>query len=192
MKLKTVLQALHQRATHQDQALLQDLRLGEERAVAVWYQRYHPVLKTYFQNKIEHSEDIEELIQQTFMHCLKHLPLFRGESSIKTWMIKIAQHEVADFYRKKYAKKALKSLPLHDLLFVDSPHDAHETAVIVKKVLSQLSDQYRELLLLKYVDNKTVKEIALEINKTIKSVESDLFRARKEFQALYKVALYAA
>lgn len=173
-----------------DHALLSDLKLGEEKAVEVWYQRFRPMVKKYLLTKLDQKSDVEELTQQTFLHCLKHLPLFRGESSIKTWMLRIAQHEVADFYRKKYAKKALTILPLHEVLLTAEISDAHETSVLVKKVLAELSQHYRELLLLKYVDNKTVKEIAELIGKSIKSVESDLFRARREFQRLYELAYY--
>lgn len=191
MRLPSILQALQKKVTKVDQALLQDLKLGEQRAVDIWYQKYWPVVERSIAQKVESAHDVEELTQQTFLHCLKHLPLFRGESSIKTWMLRIAHHEVADYYRKKYAKKALQALPLHEILLAEPVSDAHETAVLVKQVLGQLSTQYRELLLLKYVDNKTVKEIAYLVGKSVKSVESDLFRARREFQELYSSALYA-
>jgi len=63
--------------------------------------------------------------------------------------------------------------------------DSHEISERVKQVIADLSEEYRELLLLKYVDKKKVKEIARELKRTVKAVESDLFRAREEFRRLY-------
>src|SRR3989344_1118054 len=99
-----------------DAVLLARLKSGDSPAVNEWFRAYHDRLLAFVSQKIDNAHDAEELVQETFVNCLKHLPLFRGESSIWTWMCGIAQHEVADFYRKKYAKKALKLLPLGEWL----------------------------------------------------------------------------
>ena len=100
-------------------------------------------------------------------------------------MQSIAQHEVADFYRKKYAKRAIKTLPLSELLLDQRIENTAEISQRVTAVLQKMTAHSRELLLKKYVDSQKVAEIALELGKTIKSVESELFRARKEFKSLY-------
>jgi RNA polymerase sigma-70 factor (ECF subfamily) len=168
-----------------DVQLLADLRTGDPRAVEVWFQRYHDRLLRYVVQRITVTKDAEELVQETFMNCLKHLPLFRGNSSVWTWMCGIAKHEIADYFRKKYAKRALKTFPLGELLIAESPQDAHETAVLVKKVLSKMGAQSAELLQAKYVDSKKVSQIALELGKSAKAIESELFRARQEFKSLW-------
>lgn len=170
-----------------EQALLIDLKRGMPEAVRVWYARYKPIIKSFVQTKIDKREDVEEITREIFMNCLHHLPVFRGEASIKTWMTRIASHEIADYYRKKYAKKVITAIPLSQLLFVDTPKNMHETAAMVQETLTTLRRDYQELLLLKYVDKKSINEISQLLNKSIKSVESDLFRARKEFRAVYMI-----
>src|SRR5690606_15628063 len=135
---------------------------------------YRPVLKRFIQTKIESDHDVEEIIQETFINCLKHLPLFMGNSSIKTWMLGIARHEVADFYRKRYAKKAIRLLPLTEMGNEAQIDDVHEVSEKVKAVIHRMSHHQRELLQLKYIDGKKVEEIALELGKSIKSIESEL------------------
>ena len=63
--------------------------------------------------------------------------------------------------------------------------DAHETAILVKQVLKKMGSQSQELLMKKYVDKKRVKELAQEFGRSEKAIESELFRARKEFRLLW-------
>jgi len=172
----------------QDKLLLSQLKSGNAKAVREWFGLYHDRLFQFVASRVSIEKDIEELTQDTFLGCLKHLPLFRGESSIWTWMVRIAQHEVADYYRKRYAKKFIHALPLSELLPFNDLSDTHEIALKVRQVLAQMAKEEREILLMKYVDGKRVKQIANELGRTAKSVESILFRARNEFRQLYVVA----
>jgi RNA polymerase sigma-70 factor (ECF subfamily) len=174
-----------QNTPNQDNALTTDLKLGLPEAVEIWYRKYYPVVHKFIALKIDNNKDVEEITRETFLNCLRDLPLFQGRSSLKTWMLRIASHEVADYYRRRYAKKFIKAIPLSHLLFTEDPKNMHETSVYVVEVLRRMRAEYKELIILKYVDNLSVKEIAMTINRSIKSVESDLFRARKEFRILY-------
>lgn len=169
----------------QDTQLLSQLKSGNAKAVRQWFNQYHDRLFKFVASRVSIEKDTEELTQDTFLSCLKHLPLFRGESSIWTWMVRIAQHEVADYYRKRYAKKFIHALPLSELLPFNDLSDTHEIAIKVRQVLAKMAKEDREILLMKYVDKKRVKQIAVELGRTVKSVESILFRARIEFRELY-------
>lgn len=169
--------------------LVELLKLGDTVAVEYWFGEYHPKLLRFINQKVESKQDSEELAQQTFLNCMKNLPLFLGTSSLLTWMVSIAKHEVADYYRKKYAKKAIQTLPLSQLFLADTVDDAHEISLKVIAVLQKMGVHSKELLLKKYVDKHTVAAIAEELGKTIKAIESDLFRARKEFRVLYEQEL---
>lgn len=172
-------------AAQSDAALLTQLKSGSPKAVETWYRQYQGVVRKLVRSKVSNPADIDELVQDTFRSCLKHLPLFRGDSSIKTWMYRIARHEIADYYRKKYAKKAIQALPLADFLLTEKTHNAHQTSERVKQALTELPAKYQELLLLKYVDQLKVKQIAARLDRSVKAIESDLFRARNEFRQAY-------
>ena len=168
-----------------DQKLITRLRRGDQLASREWFERYHPQLLQFVLYKVSNHDDAEEIVQEVFINCLKHLPVFNGKSSILTWMKSIARHEIADYYRKKYAKKAVHTIPLLDSLSSESLDDASVVAKKVSLVLRKMRKDYRELLLLKYVDGKRVKIIAQELRRSFKSVEADLFRARSDFKAIY-------
>lgn len=166
----------------EDAQIIALLKLGDPDAVAYWLQTYERRLYRFFLSKVSHPSDAQELTQDTFMSCLKHLPLFRGDSKIWTWMMSVARHEVSDYFRKKYAKRALQLLPLSELLLTTKLESTEELADQVGQALSRMSAVSRELLLQKYVDGKRVAVIAAEQDQSEKSIESQLYRARLEFR----------
>ncbi len=168
-----------------DKQLLIDLKYGRPEAVQAWYQEYAAPLRTYIQRKVQSDHDADEIVQDTFMECMKHLPLFRGESSIWTWMLNVARHEVADYYRRLYAKKVIQTLPVSENQELPELENSYEISQKVKSVLRKMSATSRELLQRKYIDKQKIKFISQELGKSDKSIESLLFRARLEFRELY-------
>lgn len=169
----------------EEKQLVELLKLGDPHAVDFWYAEYQNKIEKYIAQKIASPSDRDELVQQTFINCIKQIHIFLGRSSLSTWMLSIAHHEVADYYRKRYAKKALLTIPLPAVVQDFSVPDRHETTEQVVMVLNKMKANSREILLMKYVDRKKVEVIAKELGKTVKSVESELFRARKEFKLAY-------
>jgi RNA polymerase sigma-70 factor, ECF subfamily len=176
---------MSQFSSHIETALLEDLKRAAPQAVQTWYLHYTKPLEKFIAGKVDNAQDVEELVHDTFMSCLKHLPLFRGESSIKTWMVRIAQHEIADYYRRKYAKKVIKTLSVNEFSELASVETSYEISQKVKSVLRKMSASSRELLQRKYVDKQHVKTLAQELGRSAKGVEGLLFRARAEFRELY-------
>lgn len=169
----------------QDKQLLQRLRAGDKRSVRDWHALYFNDLLRVAIFKTSNPDDAEEIVQETFINCLRHLPLFQGKSSIKTWMMSIMRHEIADYFRKKYAKKAIKLLPLVEEILASPLVSSGEIDHWVRTTLAEMTKEKKELLLMKYVDKLKVKEIASKLGKSVKSIESDLFRARREFRGTY-------
>lgn len=169
-----------------EQVLIAGLRRADSLAVEFWYKQYFSRLYQYARSKVATEVVAQEIVQDTFINCLQSLNIFQENSSLLTWMFSILRHEIADFYRKRYAKKFIQTIPLSEFLLEKDYVDAEETAAKVKAVLRQMLDDNKELLLKKYVDKKAVKEIAVEKGRSEKAIESELFRARKTFRKLWQ------
>jgi len=172
--------------------IMQDQRIdialllkGNEKEILKWYRVFEAPVTKYISSKVGNKEDVQELTQNIFLTCLESLPLFQQKSSLWTWMCSIARHEVADYYRKKYAKRVLQCIPFVDALLPEQIADMHDLSLVVLSVLTKLSHAERELLQLKYIDGLSVKNIAGQLRTSIKSIESKLFRARRAFEELY-------
>ncbi|MBI5151536.1 MAG: sigma-70 family RNA polymerase sigma factor [Candidatus Pacebacteria bacterium] len=161
------------------------LQSGDVRAVERWFRTFQKPLFAFILTRVSDLHDAEELCQNTFLSCLETLPLYRGTSSLFTWMCAVAKHEIADYFRKKYAKRALQLIPFGETLLPEHLHTMHDVSDTVRRVLKKLTQKERELLFLKYIDNASVKSIAHSLGMSMKSIESMLYRARKAFQRIY-------
>src|SRR3990167_7609935 len=102
------------------QQLIKEVLEGKRGAATRFYRELAPTVRRYLRVKLARSEDVEEITQDVFLSALDSLPLFRGEAEIKTWMLSIARHEVADYYRKRYVRRTVeKTAPLLEELLVD-------------------------------------------------------------------------
>ncbi len=184
------LQSVYSKQVYSKQAesdLIKKLKLGDSQAVKIWFKRYYPSLLATARKRAKTNKDAEDLAQETMINCLKQIHLFRQDASLKTWMMTILRHEIADYYRKIYAKRAIKTIPLSDLILKQEIQDSKEVERKVRGALSKMLNRRKKLLLMKYVDGLSVREIAQRADRSLKAVESDLYRARESFKELYAV-----
>jgi RNA polymerase sigma-70 factor, ECF subfamily len=137
----------------------------------------------------------EDIVQEAFAAALVSLAGFGARSSPYTWLCAIAQHKIADHYRKQVpGNGSLVDLTAPDNcweLFEDGDFrssveqwfETIETRTIVQNALQELPQVYREVLRLKYFDGLSVAEMACRLSRSSKAVEGLLARAR---QALYR------
>jgi len=144
-------------------------------------------LKRFIARKVDNPAEVEEILQETMIAATDCLPLYSGRSSFFTWLCGIARHEIADFYRKRKIKTILFSrLPWLENLASEAlgPEQMllrDEAIKKVQKSLASLSEGYQQVLRLKYYQGLSVKEIARQLNESVKAIESRLTRARIAF-----------
>jgi len=169
-----------------EQELITRLKAGDESAVSIWYSSSKDELLQFFLKRMSSEADAQELVHDTFLSCLSSLPLFRGESELWTFMLSVARHELADYWRKKYAKKAISMLPFgHEILESLSGESSVDKSEM-GPILDQLPDEISEMLQLKYIDGKSVKELAVHYNLSFAAMQSKLHRAKELFKEIYE------
>ena len=171
-----------------EQDVVERVLAGQTQAVRQLYGLISTKLKRVFSKRVADPADIDELIQDTFLHLLDALPLFRYRSSLSTFTMSIARHELSDYWRKRYAKRIIRTVPMVREVSIS----LFTSATVSQKINQALENAYRQmkptqvkLLKLKYEEGKSVKEIAAILGVTAKAVEAHLYRARKAFQMAY-------
>jgi RNA polymerase sigma-70 factor (ECF subfamily) len=171
--------------------IVKEVLSGKRGAATRFYKQYAMKLRRYLATKLPEAE-IEEVLQDTFLSAFDSLPLYRGEASLLSWLISIARHEVADFYRKKYVRMAVEQTsPLFENMVSEtlSPEFVYEKKKLEKKfftVYRGLTEQHRDVLSYRYELSMSVKEIAQRMDLSFKATESLLFRARLAFRTAYE------
>lgn len=169
----------------QEKELVEGILRGEKQAFGRFYHAEKEKLLGFILRRMTHFEDAQELVQDTFLAFLDSLPWYSFRSSLRTFLYSIARHEVADYFRRRYAKRALKLVPLVGEVVDEKLYRSGELSRQIERVYGKLLPRYAEILQLKYEEELSVKEIATKLRLSAKAVESRLFRARAAFQLAF-------
>jgi RNA polymerase sigma-70 factor (ECF subfamily) len=125
----------------------------------------------------------EDASQQVFLRAYQNLRHYRGEASMKTWVLRIAVNVCKNIRGSRAYKKAMAECPL-DALESHTSQDHHlvsENKEIWQKVLL-LPDKYCNVVLLKYYHGYKTEEIAGLLKLTPTAVRSRLSRAMEKLR----------
>jgi RNA polymerase sigma-70 factor (ECF subfamily) len=143
----------------------------------------------------------EEVVQETMLKAIRALNTYepaRAQDNVFPWLTGLARNEIQRLLSREKAASSLQSLWLkmdHELLAIYSRLEAEpladevlrreETRELVNATMSQLSPQYREALEAKYLEGRSVRDLADAWQLSEKAMESQLTRARKAFRATF-------
>ena len=118
----------------------------------------------------------EDIVQETFLEAVRSAHGFRGESALTTWLCTIARRRLARHYegerRQEVARSSLSVVPNEVGAVSFDDRD------VIVRALGSLSVLHRQVLVLKYLDDRSVGEIASELGRSRVQVQSLLQRAR--------------
>jgi RNA polymerase sigma-70 factor (ECF subfamily) len=159
-------------------------------AFAEFYNRaFRDVYRYVFRAVLGDRALAEDLTQETFASVVKAVRDGRAEINSMPWMIGVARHKVIDHYRKAEGERrrlasvwaAEPSGADEELGDLDS-----EDPQRLLELLRDVSPIHRLVLVLRYVDDLAVDEIAKLVGRTVHATESLLVRARREFARQYR------
>ena len=152
-----------------------------------WYEQVLPRVYRYLFARCGHDAELaEELTQQTFIEALRRRASFDGRSEVVTWLCGIGRHKLVDHYRRSGREQA-RHLRLASQ-WTDGQADTwakQEVRAGVQAGLNELPGEQRIVLILRYLDQMPVREIASTIGRSEKATESLLSRAREAFRSAY-------
>lgn len=165
----------------------------DKKFISVYHSHVDEVYQFIYLRTGANTTIAEDLTQEIFLEVYKGLSKFKGLSSERTWVFHIVKNRLNDFYRKQY-RPLFEGVCIDDVLdgqLVDTGQNIQEMQIkafeqeTVRACLSGLPKQYEIALILKYMDEKSTKEIALILGKSPKAIESLLRRAKDAFIKSY-------
>ncbi|MBR5683762.1 MAG: RNA polymerase sigma factor [Ruminococcus sp.] len=148
---------------------------------------YSDGLILYLTSIVGNIQTAEELTEDTFVLLGTKKPKFKEKSSFKTWLYAIGRNIAVDHLRK-YSKKACISLEdapemTDDENAVEEAYIRKEQQITIHKAMRKLQPKYQQVLWLIYFEGFSNKEAAKIMNKSLRSLESILYRARKSLKS---------
>lgn len=160
-----------------DVDLLAAVAAGEPDAVRALLDGHAPTVYGFIFARVGGSEQTaEDLLQETLLEAVRSSHTFRGDASLATWMCAIARRRLARHYeaerRAEIARSGLMLVPA-----AEQPEPVEERDEVIR-ALGRLSALHRQVLVMKYLDGRSVEEIAGELGRTRVQIQSLLQRAR--------------
>ncbi len=183
-----------------DTALVHRFNAGDEAAFVEIMNRYRDKIFTVALAFLRNHADAEEIAQDTFIRAHRGLARFRGDSSLATWLHRIAVNLARNRYwyffrRRRHATLSFdctlvpdSAATLADLIAGEAADPAHEAVtseftMLVAACMEKLDPRHREILTLRNVLHRTYDEIAAELGLSVGTVKSRIARARQNLRA---------
>jgi RNA polymerase sigma-70 factor (ECF subfamily) len=153
---------------------------GDERAAEDFVAGAYPRIHRLLRHLTGRSDVAEDLTQQTFVRAWQALPTFRHQSSLATWLHRIAYHEYTHWLRDRREHASLDSAA-----HLAAPSDSREwETLILSPALARLTSEHRDAFLLYHVQELSIGEIAAILEIPTGTVKSRLFTARQRLREL--------
>lgn len=155
------------------------------------YEQYFSVIYNYVYYKLLNRENSEDIVSQVFLKVLKNLHLFDPEkASMKTWLFRITDHALIDFYRKQRPAGSFddEEAGFENILSVDFDEEydriVNPKRRMLLEALKTLPERDRMFIYYKYFLNITNREIAQRLMMNENTVSAVMARARNKLKLI--------
>jgi RNA polymerase sigma-70 factor (ECF subfamily) len=177
-------------ANNSDNELVRRAIDGDIQAFELIYKRYAGFIQRVVYRVTTHSQDIEEIVQDVFVRVYRSLKGFKFNSSLKTWMYRIAVNTAINHQKSAYRhRKHLSSKPLEDHLpyIMDTGvKERFDQRQLIDAVLKEMPEHHRVILVLRHFEGLSYEEIAETLDLNLNTVRSRLSRAREKMLTVMK------
>lgn len=154
---------------------------------------YSRLIFTVCHRFVKDYQEAENLTQETFLTAYRAIDNFIGDQ-YKPWLVRIATNKCKDYlksayYRTTEATEQETLEQVRDNRDISEETESTERILMVKHACYSLKDPYREVALLHFIEDKSFEEIALTLNRPLKTVQTQGYRARDKLKKILKEEL---
>lgn len=183
-------------AHEEDSALIAGLRAGDECAYEILIQRFEQPVYNLVSRLVDNPADAADVAQEVFLKVFRKVGGFRSESSLKTWIYRIAVNEARN-QRRWFSRHRGKEIGLEpDESDAQGPQDwlsdpgrspyqtalDRETHALIESSLQQVSPNYRAAVVLREVEGLSYEEISEVLEVSLGTVKSRILRGRESLR----------
>jgi RNA polymerase sigma-70 factor (ECF subfamily) len=159
--------------------------------------KYQDRMYTLVVRSIKHQEDAKDITQNIFLKAFSNLKKFRRESSLQTWLYRIAINQVKNYWRDKKNRLVIaesdlkqfieeKGSRILELTGTNNENESEELKQTVNELISFLPLEQRQIFVLYYITGHTCHEIAEIFKTSASNVKIQLFRGRQYLYNRFK------
>ena len=169
----------------------------DQQAFAELMDKYKDSIYYMLLKMVRNKDDAEDLTLEAFGKAFMNLEQYSPKFAFSTWLFRIASNNCIDFLRKKKMNTTSidQQFDNEDAPFIFLPskgRNPEEEAIrnqkfkLMRELVDELKPQYKTLIELRYFKGLSYDEISKELNLTLGTVKTQLFRARKTLEEIIK------
>ncbi|BAL81299.1 RNA polymerase sigma factor [Caldisericum exile] len=175
-----------------ERKVIERLKSGDEIVFKEFFEFYYDRIFNYAYRRIKMKEIAEDITSETFYKFIKSLPNFELKEGyhIDTWLYAIERNLIRDWFRRNLHKDTLDLEEKFDRAYeplLRDPYESFANEFISKTIieaLEKLPEQYKEIIKMRFYENKGIKEIADILGKTEVATKVLQFRALKRLKEI--------
>jgi len=186
---------------HDDETLVAGLRAGDEQAFEILVRTYGARMLAVARRFVRNDEDAQDVVQSAYVNAFRSLGQFEGQCLISTWLHRIVVNVAL---MKLRSRRRRPETSIDDLLpaFQEDGHHVEqfsdwsapadeliqraEARATVRACIDQLPDNYREILIMRDIEELSTEESARALSMTPTAVKVRLHRARQALSTLLR------
>jgi len=186
------------REAEREAALVERLRKGDGRALDELFRRHRDTAYGIAYRLVGSREDALDVVQEAFIHVMRGIQTFRGQSSFRTWLYRIVTHAALD-YRRWRSLRTSETLDVETMVEPTAsgpsqrtPQEeaaARDLRQAIDKALMNISEKNRAALVLFAIEGMSYKEIADVLSISVGTVMSRIFNARQRLRELLETEI---
>jgi RNA polymerase sigma-70 factor (ECF subfamily) len=175
----------------EDLELVRKAILNDQKAYAELMVRYKDAIYFMILKMVNNKEDANDLTVEAFAKAFENIDKYKPDFAFSTWLFKIATNNCIDFIRKKRLKTTSIDSAYDNqdgeevrIDFASEGLDPEEKMIkkqkndLMRTIVDNLPARYKQLVILRYFDERGYEEIADELKLPVGTVKAQLFRAR--------------
>ncbi len=177
----------------EEKNLIKNLKEGDENAFKFLVKNYKGYIFNTSLSIIQNTDEADDVSQEVFIQIFKSIEGFKGKSSLSTWIYRITISKCFEYLRFKKRKKRFSqiiNLFRDDGSTIDIPQFEHPGVQLEKKedakllfdAIETLNNEQKTAYILKNVQGLSYKKISKVMKKSTSSIESLIFRAKKNLK----------
>jgi RNA polymerase sigma-70 factor (ECF subfamily) len=142
------------------EALVDRARNGDADAFGLLYDRFQPEIVRYLAHRIGDPDTAEDLAQQVFLKAWQAIPRYEARGvPFKAWLYRMAHNQMVDYFRTRKQTSDLDGIDVPEESEAGSLVLAAEMSTALETALARLSEDHRQVLTLRFLMEKSAKEI---------------------------------
>lgn len=170
--------------------LIENAVRGKASAFGLLYDHYQPKIYRFVLIKVGRREDAEDLTHQVFINAWQNISDYKDIGfPFSSWLYRIARNQVIDRYRTKKPEISIEEMAVETFAEAGITEENIEQKILLESVMGairKLKQDYQDVLVMRFVEDLSVKETAAAIGKSEGAVKLMQHRAVKELKKFFE------